>query len=321
MRSLRAIRTVTMRELSGYAGSPVAYVFIVIFLVVIAGFTWMVSDYFDSQTANLYAFFYWHPWLYMLLVPAIGMRLWSEERRSGTLELLFTMPIAPWHAIVGKYLAGAIILLIALALTFPMWLTVEYLGDPDNGVILSSYIGSVLTACAFLAVSSVTSALTRNQVVSFVLSFSLCLLLNLAGYPPVTKFMQQGEPITLLGVGLLSYVVVWGLLTVVFGFLGKGLLGAGQRVGVWTIALILATLSAAGYLLLLRMSIPVAEGMELSMRTPAELIRVVAGLGVTPYYDDMIKGKVETRALIYFASLVSFCLFTTAVILQNRRST
>src|SRR6478609_5425647 len=158
------IKTVAKRELSGYFASPVAYVFIVIFLLLAGFFTFMLGFFFERGEASLRdSFFLWHPWLYLFLVPAVGMRLWSEERRQGTMELLLTMPITSWQAIVGKFLASWAFLAIALFLTFPIVLTVNYLGSPDNGVIMSSYVGSWLMAGAYLAVSCITSAMTRTQ--------------------------------------------------------------------------------------------------------------------------------------------------------------
>jgi ABC-2 type transport system permease protein len=137
------------------------------------------------------SFFTWHPWLYLFLVPAVGMRLWSEERRLGTMELLLTMPVTTWQAIVGKFLASWLFLALALALTFPVVITVNWLGDPDNGVILAGYVGSALLAGSYLAVSSMTSAMTRNQVISFILSVLICLFLILAGYEPVTGLLSR----------------------------------------------------------------------------------------------------------------------------------
>jgi ABC-2 type transport system permease protein len=185
------ILTIAKREVTGYFASPVAYVFIVIFLLLTGFFTFMVSGFFERGQANLASFFSWHPWLYLFLVPAVGMRMWSEERRLGTIELLLTMPITPWQAIVGKFLASWLVLALALALTFPIVLTVNYLGHPDNGVILASYAGSLLLSGAYLSVSAMTSAMTRNQVVSFIVSVAICLFLILAGWPPVTSLLTQ----------------------------------------------------------------------------------------------------------------------------------
>src|SRR3954471_11686757 len=185
------IKTIAKRELGGYFASPVAYVFIVIFLLLCGFFTFMLGGFFERREASLVSFFLWHPWLYLFLVPAVGMRLWSEERRLGTMELLLTMPITSWQAIVGKFLASWLFLALALALTFPVVLTVNYLGHPDNGVIFSTYIGSWLMAGAYLAISCITSAMTRTQVVSFIISVVICLFLILAGFPPVINFLQQ----------------------------------------------------------------------------------------------------------------------------------
>ena len=183
------IKTITKRELSAYFTSPVAYVFIVIFLLLAGFFTFMAGGFFERGQANLASFFVWHPWLYLFLVPAAGMRLWSEERRMGTMELLLTMPITAWQAIVGKFIASWLFLALALICTFPVILTVNYLGNPDNGVIFAAYVGSLLLAGSYLAISCMTSALTRNQVISFILSVVISLLLILAGWPPVTDLI------------------------------------------------------------------------------------------------------------------------------------
>lgn len=188
--------TIAKRELSGYFASPVAYVFIVIFLVLIGFFTFSANlgGFFERDEASLAAFFTWHPWIYLFLVPAVGMRLWSEERRQGTLELLFTMPITPGQAIFGKFLASWLFLILALALTFPIVFTVNYLGNPDMGVIFCGYLGSALLAGGYLAISCMTSAITRNQVISFILSVVICLFLILAGFQPVTDMLIQWAP-------------------------------------------------------------------------------------------------------------------------------
>lgn len=185
------IKTIAKRELGGYFSSPVAYVFIVIFLLLSGFFTFMVGGFFERGDASLISFFMWHPWFYLFLVPAVGMRLWAEERRVGTLELLFTMPVTPWQAIVGKFLASWLFLALALVLTFPLVISVNHLGSPDNGVIFAGYVGSLMMAGAYLAISCMTSALTRNQVVSFIIAVVLCLFLILAGFPPVTNLLAQ----------------------------------------------------------------------------------------------------------------------------------
>ena len=192
MNSFGTIKTIAKRELLAYFSSPVAYVFIVIFLLLNGFFTFMVGGFFERGEASLTnSFFVWHPWFYLFLVPAVGMRLWADERRVGTLELLLTMPIAPWEAIVGKFIASWLFLGLALELTFPVVLTVNHLGSPDNGVIFSAYVGSWLMAGAYLAVSCITSAITRSQVVSFIVSVVACLFLILAGFPPVINLLQN----------------------------------------------------------------------------------------------------------------------------------
>jgi len=188
---MRNAWAIARRELAGYFASPVAYVFLVIFLMLTGFFTFTAGQFFERGEASLGAFFGWHPWLYLVLVPAVGMRLWAEERRSGTLELLFTLPIAPWQAIAGKFLASWIFIALALALTFPVVVTVNVLGSPDNGAIIAGYLGSLLLAGAYLAVTCATSALTRNQVVAFILSVVACLFLVLAGFNPVTDLMAR----------------------------------------------------------------------------------------------------------------------------------
>jgi len=189
--SLGLIWTIAKRELVGYFTSPVAYVFLVIFLLLSGFFTFTAGSFFERGEASLAAFFGWHPWIYLVLVPAVGMRVWAEERRSGTMELLLTMPVATWQAIVAKFLASWIFLGVALALTFPAVITVNVLGSPDNGVILAGYLGSFFLAGAYLALTCLTSALTRNQVVAFILSVVACLFLILAGFTPVTDLLSR----------------------------------------------------------------------------------------------------------------------------------
>lgn len=242
----RNVWAVCKRELGGYFTSPVAYVFIIIFLVLAGFFTFNVGAFFARGEAGLGAFLIWHPWLYLFLVPAVGMRLWAEERKAGTLELLLTMPLTTWQAVLGKFLAAWLVLALALALTFPIVITVCALGDPDKGVMACGYLGSLLLAGAYLAVSSMTSAMSRNQVVSFVLSVVICLFLLLAGWPPVTGML-----------------VNWA---------------------------------------------------------PAWLVDGVAAFSVMPWFDNLQKGVVDSRGLLYFLSLILFALFTTGVILRGRRT-
>jgi ABC-2 type transport system permease protein len=182
------------RELGGYFATPVAYVFIVIFLLLNGMFTFYMGNFYDRGQADLQPFFSWHPWLYLFLVPALGMRLWAEERRTGTLELLMTLPISVTQAVLGKFLAAWAFAAIALALTFPIWITVNYLGQPDNGLIVAGYFASLLMAGGFLAISSCISAMTKNQVIAFVVSVVVCFLFTVSGLPFVLDFFAGWAP-------------------------------------------------------------------------------------------------------------------------------
>jgi len=194
-RFFRNTKAIITRELAGYFGSPVAYVFMIIFLMLCGFFTFSVSDFYELGQADLRAFFQWHPWMFLFLVPAVAMRLWADERRTGTIELILTLPITLPEAILGKFLAAWIFIGMCLLLTFPLVFTVIYLGDPDLGAIFCSYFGSFLLAGAYLSVGSMTSSLTRNQVISFILAVVICLFLVLAGWPPVTETLSGWAPI------------------------------------------------------------------------------------------------------------------------------
>src|SRR5260370_37144221 len=232
--------------MGGYFASPVAYVFIVIFLLLCGFFTFMLGGFFERREASLVSFFLWHPWLYLFLVPAVAMRLWSEERRLGTMELLLTMPVTGWQAIVGKFLASWLFLALALALTFPVVISVGYLGSPDYGVIFCGYVGSLLLAGAYLAVGCMTSAMTRNQVISFILSVVICLFLILAGWPPVTDL-------------LVRWASPW-------------------------------------------------------------LVQGIAAFSVMTHFESIRKGVLDSRDILFFVSVIVFCLFTTSVILRTHRA-
>ena len=182
------------RELMGYFSTPLAYVFIVIFLVLTSTFTFYLGNFYERGQADLSPFFSFHPWLYLFLVPAISMRLWAEERKTGSIELLMTLPIEPWEAVLGKFLAAWAFTGLALGLTFPIWITVNYLGDPDNGVIVAAYLGSLLMAGGFLAVGAFISATTKNQVIAFILSVVACFGLLLAGFSLVLDLFSSWAP-------------------------------------------------------------------------------------------------------------------------------
>lgn len=188
---MSAITAIYRRELRSYFATPLAAVFVVIFLTMVSAFTFYLGNFFQNGQADLQAFFLFHPWMYLLLVPALAMRLWAEERKSGSIELLLTLPVTVWQAVSGKFLAAWTLIGIALLLTFPMWLTVAWLGDPDNGVIVASYIGSWLLAGAFLAIGSAISASTRSQVMAFVMTLSVCFAFLLAGYPIILSAMRE----------------------------------------------------------------------------------------------------------------------------------
>jgi ABC-2 type transport system permease protein len=206
---MNTILTLFKRELGSYFATPVAYVFIVIFLALAGAFTFYLGGFYERGQADLQPFFNFHPWLYLFLVPAVSMRMWAEERKSGTIELLLTLPVTMWQAVFAKFLAAWAFIGIALLLTFPVWITVDYLGSPDNGVIFASYLGSFLMAGAFLAVGSCISAATRNQVVAFILTAAVCFLFLLAGTPLVLDFFRaffpQGVIDAIAGLSFLSH--------------------------------------------------------------------------------------------------------------------
>lgn len=191
---MRNVGIIMRRELASYFATPLAYVFILIFLVLANFFTFSLGGFFERDQADLQPFFTYHPWLYLFLVPALSMRLWAEERKSGSIELLMTQPVTLWEAVLGKFFAAWLFTALALALTFPLWITVNYLGKPDNGTILAAYLGSLLLAGGFLAIGSCTSALTRNQVIAFILGVVVCFAFVLAGFPPLLNLLTGWVP-------------------------------------------------------------------------------------------------------------------------------
>ena len=232
------------REFAGYFRSPVAYVFLVVFLLAASGLGFFIGRFFDGHSATLEPFFAFHPWLFLFPVPAVGMRLWAEERRAGTFELLFTLPVTPVQAVLAKFLAGWAFLVLALALTFPLVLTVGFLGRPDWGVIAGSYAGSVLLAGAYLAISGLMSALTRSQVIAFVLGVVVCFILVLAGYSVFSELLAS-----------------WGL--------------------------------------------------------PVWLVDALANFGFIPHFESILRGLIDLRSVVYFASITLFSLFLTVAALER----
>jgi ABC-2 type transport system permease protein len=204
---MHAVRTIFRRELAAYFATPLAYVFIVIFLALAGSFTFFLGNFFERGQADLAPFFLFHPWLYLFLVPAIAMRLWAEERRSGTIELLMTLPTTTFSAVLGKFLAAWVFAGIALALTFPIWIIVNYLGEPDNGAILVSYLGSWLMAGAFIAIGACMSALSKNQVIAFVLAAAACFLFLMSGVDLVlAAFRPWAPPLVVDTVASFSFI-------------------------------------------------------------------------------------------------------------------
>ncbi len=238
---MTAAIAVLKRELKSYFLTPVAYVFIVIFLIAANWLAFGVGDLFERGQADLAAFFQFHPWLFLFLVPALSMRLWAEERKSGSIELLMTLPLETWHAVLGKFLAAWAFTTIAIVLTFPIWVTINYLGNPDNGAILAAYIGSILMAGGFLAVGSFISAMTRNQVIAFVISVVVCFILLAAGYPFV-----------------LDAFSAW---------------------------------------------------------LPPTIVDGIASLGFLTHFDDISKGVIDLRDIVYFALLIAACLYANTLVL------
>jgi ABC-2 type transport system permease protein len=205
MNPLTIIHIITRRELGVYMGSAVAYVFLIAYLLLAGILTFTLGGFFERNDASLGIFFNWMPWLLIFLVPSMGMRLWSEERRLGTIEFLLTLPITPVQAVLGKFIASWLFLMLAIALSFPMVITVNILGSPDNGAILAGYVGCFLLAGTYLSIVCLTSALTKNQVIAFILSVLVCLLLNLIGFSPVTDLMARWlEPQSIEGIANFS---------------------------------------------------------------------------------------------------------------------
>ncbi len=244
--TLTRMCSVFKREFNSYFATPVAYVFIVIFLFITGIFTFQLGQFYERGQADLRPFFDFHPWLYLFLIPAISMRLWAEERKQGTLELLLTLPIPLWVSVVAKFLAAWAFAGIALIMTFPMWITVNYLGKPDNGVILAAYLGSFLMAGGFLAIGSAVSALTRNQVIAFVITVVFCFGFLISGFPPVMNFFSG-----------------------------------------WA---------------------------------PRAVVDAVASFSFLTHFDAISKGVVDLRDLLFFGTLIALCLFSTAAIVDIKKS-
>ena len=242
---LRNVRAIFAREFIAYFTTPVAYVFLIVFLALSGALTFYIGNFFDRNQADLEAFFTFHPWLYLFLIPAISMRLWAEERKSGTVELLLTLPVSPGDAVLGKFLAAWLFAGVALVLTFPIWLTVNFLGEPDNGAVLAGYIGSFLMAGAYLAIGSCLSAATKNQVIAFVLAAAICFLFTLGGT------------------------------NIVLGFVASLL--------------------------------------------PQSLVELVASFSFLNHFDQIKKGVIDLRDLVFFISVMGVFLFATTLVLELKK--
>jgi ABC-2 type transport system permease protein len=224
------------RELASFFATPLAYVFIVIFLLATGAFTFYLGQWYEAGEASLRGFFGFHPWLYLFLIPAISMRMWAEERKSGTMELLLTLPAPFWASVVGKYLAAWAFAAIALGLTFPIWITVNYLGNPDNGVIVASYVGSLFMAGGYLAIGACMSAVTTNQVIAFVLSVVVCFLFTLSGMPLVLDFFAGWLPQAVLNT-IASFSFVTHFDAIMDGVIDlRDVVYFGSLIGVWLVA-------------------------------------------------------------------------------------
>ena len=241
-----ALFTVAKREFAGYFATPVAAIFLIIFLALVAAFTFFLGYFLERGNADLQPFFNFHPWLYLFFAPALSMRLWAEERRQGTIELFLTLPIPLWAAVVGKFLAAWLFLGLALALTFPMWVTVNVLGEPDNGVILASYLGSFLMAGGYLAIGSCISAATKNQVIAFVVTVTVAFLMTAGGSGFLNDLIAE--------------------------FVSRPVLDA------------------------------------------------IAGLSVLPHFNQIVKGVIALRDIVYFAALIVAWLLATMVVVDLKKS-
>ena len=195
---MQPVLAIFKRELLGYFITPVAYVFISLFLLTSGAFSFYISNIYERGQADLITFFTWHPWIYLCFIPAITMRLWAEERKASTIEILLTLPIATWKLVTAKFLAAWAFTSISLFLTFPLWITVSYLGDPDHGAIISGYFGSLLMAGGYLAIGSCLSALTKNQIIAFITGITVCFIFTISGFPMVISFFQLWLPQFLL---------------------------------------------------------------------------------------------------------------------------
>ncbi len=293
---MRNVFIIASRELGTYFGTPLAYIFAVIFVALTGAFAFFIGNFFDRGQADLQAFFAYHPWLYLLLVPAIAMRLWAEERKSGTIELLMTLPIATWEAILGKFFAAWAFVGMALLLTIPMWVTVNYLGRPDNGVIVASYIGSFLMAGAFLAIGSSISALTKNQVIAFIVAATLCFLFVMSGSEMVLNAVRGLSLGLIVQVGGAVVAVVWLLLAATRSDTRSGAMAVASGIAALVVGWLIGD---------------VGTGF---------LVQSVSALSFLSHHDQITKGLIGLSSVVFYFTLISFFLFANVVIVEMRKA-
>ena len=202
---MKTVRIILRRELASYFVTPIAYVVLIVFLLAMNWLGFWIGALYEREQADMQPYFGLFPWTYLFLIPALSMRLWAEDRRNGSIELLLTQPVTLWQAVVGKFLAAWLVVGIALLLTFPVWLTMNFLGNPDNGTILAAYIGSWVMAAGFLAIGSFTSSITKNQLIAFLASLVICFVLVVVGFPRVTDWIREHASWLADGINSLSF--------------------------------------------------------------------------------------------------------------------
>lgn len=293
---MNTIRVILGRELKAYFSSPLAYIFIIIFLIAAGVVTFEFGSFFEREQADLSAFFYFHPMLYLFLIPAISMRLWSEERKSGSIELLLTLPVSLTQAVIAKFLAAWLFIGLCLSLTFPIWITVSFLGAPDHGVIIGAYLGSFLMAGSMLAIGSCISATTKNQVIAFIISLVITIVLVLSGHPVVLKAFPEAF------FGLLGLVsigtLIWGGITRTIS----------------TILLSSALLIASTVCLVVLFS------GHFSAAVGLQITQAVATLSLFTHFENISKGVVDLRDLIYFCSIIGVWLYVNIVVIEMKKA-
>lgn len=293
---MKNIKIILGREIKSYFSSPLAYIFIIIFLVMAGVLTFEFGFFYEREQADLSAFFYFHPILYLFLIPAISMRLWSEERKSGSIELLLTLPVSLTQAVIAKFLAAWVFIGICLALTFPIWITVNFLGSPDQGVIIGAYLGSFLMAGSLLAIGSCISATTKNQVIAFIVSLVISIVLVMSGHPIILKFFPEAF------FGMLGFI---SLGTLIWGSITRSLSTLIPSIFLLILAVTSAVFLSIG-------AFPEALSLQIS--------QAVAVLSLFTHFENIAKGVVDLRDIIYFCSLIGVWLFINTIIIEMKKA-